>query len=156
MEFNNRRERKRFETEWAKLRQEYHNAGMSEDAIQSLYLFDFSVFKRSRSIAAWEEPFKNESEDGESKEYALLHRYASLLSKDDTYFADADRFSWIERISDEALYTKLQALSEQDKELLTLLAFDGYSKTEIGKMRGRSTSAVCQKIDRLGKYLFSA
>ena len=34
MEFNNRRERKRFETEWAKLRQEYHNAGMSEDAIQ--------------------------------------------------------------------------------------------------------------------------
>ena len=120
MEFNNRRERKRFETEWAKLRQEYHNAGMSEDAIQSLYLFDFSVFKRSRSIAAWEEPFENESEDGESKEYALLHRYASLLSKDDTYFADADRFSWIERISDEALYTKLQALSEQDKELLTL------------------------------------
>ena len=106
MEFNNRRERKRFETEWAKLRQEYHNAGMSEDAIQSLYLFDFSVFKRSRSIAAWEEPFENESEDGESKEYALLHRYASLLSKDDTYFADADRFSWIERISDEALYTK--------------------------------------------------
>ena len=94
MEFNNRRERKRFETEWAKLRQEYHNAGMSEDAIQSLYLFDFSVFKRSRSIAAWEEPFENESEDGESKEYALLHRYASLLSKDDTYFADADRFSW--------------------------------------------------------------
>ena len=68
MEFNNRRERKRFETEWAKLRQEYHNAGMSEDAIQSLYLFDFSVFKRSRSIAAWEEPFENESEDGESKE----------------------------------------------------------------------------------------
>lgn len=156
MEFNNRRERKRFETEWAKLRQEYHNAGMSEDAIQSLYLFDFSVFKRSRSIAAWEEPFENEGEDGESEEYALLHRYTSLLSKDDTYFADADRFSWIERISDEALYTKLQALSEQDKELLTLLAFDGYSKTEIGKMRGRSTSAVCQKIDRLGKYLFSA
>ena len=44
MEFNNRRERKRFETEWAKLRQEYHNAGMSEDAIQSLYLFDFFRF----------------------------------------------------------------------------------------------------------------
>ena len=79
MEFNNRRERKRFETEWAKLRQEYHNAGMSEDAIQSLYLFDFSVFKRSRSIAAWEEPFENESEDGESKEYALLHRYIPKL-----------------------------------------------------------------------------
>lgn len=156
MEFNNRRERKRFETEWAKLRQKYRSAGMSEEAIHDLYLFDFSVFKRSRSIAAWEKPFEDASESDESGEYALLHKYTSLLSKNDTYFTDSDRFSWIERISDEALYAKLQALSDQDKELLTLLAFDGYSKTEIGKMRGRSPSAVCQKIDRLGKYLFSA
>ena len=152
MEFNNGRERKQFESKWAKLRREYRNAGMSEEDIQDLYLLDLDEFKSSRSIAMWEQPLEDDM--GEGSDCSLLRKSISQLSTNDAYFAEADRFSWMEQISDEALYTKLQSLSEEDKELLTLSAFDGYSQTEIGRMRNRTPSAICRKLERLGEFLF--
>ena len=78
------------------------------------------------------------------------------LSREDSYFSEGSRFSWIEQINDETLYNRLMVLSDSDKELLTLLAFDEYSKTEIGEIYGKTPGAICRKVERLGKYLFSA
>ena len=38
MEFNYGLERKRFEREWNKLRQQYRKAGMDENAINEMYI----------------------------------------------------------------------------------------------------------------------
>lgn len=57
MEFNYGLERKRFEREWNKLRQQYRKAGMDEEAIAEMYAFDLELFNDERAIAKWEQPF---------------------------------------------------------------------------------------------------
>ena len=44
MEFNYGLERKRFEREWNKLRQQYRKAVMDENAINEMYAFDLEIF----------------------------------------------------------------------------------------------------------------
>lgn len=51
MEFNYGLERKRFDGEWERLRKSYHEAGMSEEAIEKMYKFDLKVFNRRRTAA---------------------------------------------------------------------------------------------------------
>lgn len=53
MEFNYGLERKRFEREWNKLRQQYRKAGMDEEAIAEMYAFDLELFNDERAIAKW-------------------------------------------------------------------------------------------------------
>ena len=49
MGFNYAKERRKFEAEWKKLRQEYKQAEMDAHAIEQLYLFDLGVFCSERS-----------------------------------------------------------------------------------------------------------
>jgi DNA-directed RNA polymerase specialized sigma24 family protein len=65
------------------------------------------------------------------------------------------RFDWLETIENPELVEKLSRLSDADKELLTLLAFYGYSQKEIAAMQGCSNVVVCKKIKRLKKYFQS-
>ena len=51
MAWNNGLERKRFESEQAKLAAEYRAAGMSEEQIQQMYVFDLSAFNSTRRFA---------------------------------------------------------------------------------------------------------
>lgn len=157
MKRTDRAERKGFEAQWAKIRQEYSQAGMSDDAIEQLYAFDLDCFNRNRAATRWGQYFADDIDidEDEDVENTLSRKYVDQLSQYDVYFAGAYRFSWIEQIKDETLYNRLMKLSAQDKELLTLLAFDEYTRTEIGKFFGKSTSAICRKVERLGKYLFS-
>ena len=48
MKFNNGSERVRLENRWKKLRIQYREAGMSEDAIQAMYQFDLDVLNAER------------------------------------------------------------------------------------------------------------
>ena len=156
MEFNYGLERKRFDGEWERLRKSYHEAGMSEEAIQEMYEFDFKEFNRRRAAAKWEQPFTGDTDTGDEDESPLLLKFSEQLSKNDDYFSEASRFSWMEQISDEALYVKLRQLPGRDKELLTLLAFEEYTKTEIARILGKAPSTITRNVTKLGKYLFSA
>ena len=50
---------------------------------------------------------------------------------------------------------RLSQLPDQDKELLTLLAIDGFTQEEAGVFLGKRQSAICKRVKRLGKFLFS-
>ena len=157
MGFNYGLERKRFEREWAKLRKEYAEAGMSDDAIQQMYEYDLSVFNRKRADAKHEQPCvgkmcSDAEEDDESKS-ALFEKFTNELSYEDSYAYGEERFDWIESLTNEFLYEKVSSLSESDKELLTFLVEDGLTKREIAKMRGVTEQAIGQKIKRLKKLL---
>ena len=103
MKFNYGLERKRFEREWNKLRQQYLKAGMDEYAVEEMYAFDLAVFNDTRVIAKWEQPFIGDTDTGDEDESPLLLKFSEQLSKNDDYFSEASRFSWMEQISDEAL-----------------------------------------------------
>jgi len=75
----------------------------------------------------------------------LFTKFSSLSANfDENVFTG--RFDWIEMIGDPVLAGRLAALSDSDKELLTLLAFDGYTQTKIAEIQGCSKAAVCKKI----------
>ncbi len=83
----------------------------------------------------------------------LYKHHLGAFSIMDDYSRQGDRFSWIEQISDMALYKRLSLLSDEDKELLTLFTQDGLNKREIAKIRNVTEQAVGQKIKRLKQML---
>lgn len=51
MGFNYAKEKEKFDREWAKLRKDYAQAGMGEEAIQEMYEFDLAAFRSQRTCA---------------------------------------------------------------------------------------------------------
>ena len=154
MEFNYGRERKRFDGEWERLRKSYHEAGMSEEAIEEMYEFDFKEFNRRRAAAKWEQPFTADITGKNEDASTLFYKFMEPLSRSDLYCTGLPRYSWIEEVTDETLYTRLLQLPDQDKELLTMLVIDGFSQEEVGAFLGKQQPAICKKLKRLGKILF--
>lgn len=157
MSFNYGLERKKFEREWTKLRIEYAEAGMSDDAIQQMYEYDLSVFNRKRADAKHEQPFdglqdSNKDEVLEDRN-PLMEKYFKSLIVEDSYFVSSDRFSWIETIQNEDLYNKLSSLSNNDKELLTLIVIDELGIREIARMQNKAASTISEKFNRIKKIL---
>ena len=52
MGFNYGLEKKNFDRQWAMLRKQYEDAGMSIEAIQAMYEYDWSVFNAAQSVWA--------------------------------------------------------------------------------------------------------
>ena len=154
MEFNYGLERKRFDGEWERLRKSYHEAGMSEEAIEAMYEFDFKEFNRRRAAAKWEQPFTADITGKNEDASTLFYKFMEPLSRSDLYCTGLPRYSWIEEVTDETLYTRLLQLPDQDKELLTMLVIDGFSQEEVGAFLGKQQPAICKKLKRLGKILF--
>ena len=158
MEFNYGMAKKRFEKEWEKLRKEYEDAGMSEKDIQEIYEFDLDVFRNERIECLHTQPFLNsKASDGHAEGEAmsvLIQKFRVQLSVNDMYHFQADfRFSWIDEIQNDELYLKVVSLPEKDKELLTMIAVDGFLQREIADIRGIAPSAICKKIKKIKKFL---
>ena len=153
MAFNYAREKRLFEAEWVKLTDEYRAAGFDEAGIQAMRDFDWDLFRQRRTYENHTQDLPSEAivDDGDECS-GLFKKFSSLTSGfDENVFSG--RYGWIEAIDNPVLAGKLKSLNDSDKELLTLLAFDGYSQTEIGLMQGCTRSAVCQRITRIKKLL---
>ncbi len=153
MQVSNKSKRKQFISTCKNQYNQYRNAGMTEEAIEEIFKFDLNCFNRSRAAKRWGDSFSEVFEDNLECDVSFQSHQPI---QNDVYYTGYSRFSWIEQISDGTLYSRLQKLSDDDKELLTLLAFDEYSQTEISRIQGKTPSAISRKISRLGKYLFSA
>lgn len=155
MGFNYRTEKKKFDAQWEQLWAEYRAAGMDELSIAEMYAYDLSVFNQRRIIAHREQPLTADVTGEHEDESTLFYKFMDQLSCQDCYCYGTQRFAWIEQIRDETLYERILALPEQDKELLTMLAIDGYTQGEIAKIRHRGKSAICRKLWRLAAYLYA-
>ena len=133
-------EKRKFTEEWKKLYREYKAAGMSEEDIQAIYAFDLNVFRKNRTECQRTQPLSESScddgtEQGESMS-ALLKKFSSALSACDKYSFQADpRFAWVDEMENDELYRKIISLPERDLDLLTRIAFEGYSQREVAEIR---------------------
>lgn len=138
---------------------EYKAAGMSEEDIQDIYAFDLNVFRKNRTEFQRTQPLSESScddgtEQGESMS-ALLKKFSSALSVCDKYSFQSDpRFAWVDEMENDELYRKIISLPERDIDLLTLIAFEGYSQREVAEIRGIAPAAICKKIAKLKKLLY--
>ena len=154
MGFNYGLEKKNFDSQWAMTRKQYEDAGMSNEAIQAMYDFDWSVFNANRSYQNHTQEMAAPSFEQSEESYSpLMNKYQEAVSVTDTYHETKSRFAWIGEIENEQLLTALETLKTEDLEIIAMYAYEGYDITEISKVYGVSRPTISIKIKRITKFL---
>jgi RNA polymerase sigma factor (sigma-70 family) len=155
MEWNDGKERSKFEREQRQLRKQYLAAGMNEEQIKKAYEFDLEWYKSRRREAAHTQKLDVEMDEDCNDSDGLnpmLSKFMENFSVNDKYW-ESERFGWIEQVNSHKLYAALKSLSELEKEILTCLIFDGLTQRELALKFDRNQSNISRKIDSLKKYL---
>ena len=154
MGFNYGLEKKNFDRQWAIMRKQYEDAGMSIEVIQAMYEYDWSVFNAARSYQNHTQEIAAPSfEQGEESYLPLMNKYQEAISVTEHYRETKSRFAWIGEIENEQLLTALETLKVEDLEIITMYAYEGYDITEISKVYGVSRPTISIKIKRITKFL---
>lgn len=138
MSFHYGREKRKFDQEWERLQAEYEAAGMDGASILEMKLYDWKWFCSQRVYNDRARPLPSEcsQEVGTAVDSGFQSRYG-----------------WILDVEDEGLSQRLQKLSPEDLDLLTLMVVDGYRQADIARMNGCSRNAVYKKLKKIKKLL---
>ena len=154
MGFNYGLEKKNFDSQWAVTRKQYEDAGMSSEAIQAMYDYDWSVFNATRAYQNHTQEIAAPSFEQSEESYSpLMNKYQEAISVTDHYCETNSRFAWIGEIEDEQLLSALESLSELDLKILTLYVYVGYTESEIAGELGGSKIAIHKRIEKITKLL---
>lgn len=153
MGFNYAKEHRKFEAKWKKLRREYEEAGMDEDAIEQIYQFDLEVFCSERSYSNHTQPLPDMHVSENAADHSTLLRKFESLSCELDELAYSDRYFWIDTIEKTELATKLKQLTRPELELLTLSAIYEYKQWEIAWLLGCHQSVVSRRLKKIKNFL---
>ena len=154
MGFNYGLEKKNFDSQWAMTRKQYEDAGMSSEAIQAMYDYDWSVFNANRSYQNHTQEMAAPSFEQSEESYSpLMNKYQEAVSVTDHYHETKSRFAWIGEIEDENLLSALEKLSDDDLEILTLYIYEGYSTVELSKAYGIAHQNISKRIIKITNFL---
>ena len=154
MSFNKGYELKKFEAHWEKLRIEYADAGMTEDAIQKMYDYDRQQFNSERTFIERTQEFTAPAyESSEEEASPLMLRYQEAITTTDTYHETKSKFAWIGEIENERLLAALENLSELDLKILTLYVYAGYTESEIAMTLESKRITIHKRIERMTMFL---
>lgn len=152
MEWHDGTERRRFEREQAELRKQYLAAGMTEEQIQALHAYDREWYKSRRREAVHTQRLDIQTSEDEdvNKDNPLYKKFFEKLAVEDNH-ADYSRYGWIDELENEELAKAVNALSDTDKELLTML-INGFTQSEIGAEMGVSQQSVSKRIKKIQRF----
>ena len=152
MEWHDGTERRRFEREQAELRKQYLAAGMTEEQIQALHAYDREWYKSRRREAVHTQRLDIQTSEDEdvNKDNPLYKKFFEKLAVEDNH-ADYSRYGWIDELENEELAKAVNALSDTDKELLTML-INGFTQSEIGAEMGVSQQSVSKRIKKNQRF----
>ena len=154
MGFNYGLEKKNFDSQWAVTRKQYEDAGMSSEAIQAMYDYDWSVFNANRSYQNHTQEMAAPSFEQSEESYSpLMNKYQEAVSVTDTYRETKSRFAWIGEIENERLLAALESLSELDLKILTLYVYAGYTESEIASALESKRITIHKRIERMTMLL---
>lgn len=156
MSFNYAAERNRFDAEWEKLRKEYAQAGMAEESIEAMYQYDLQQFNADRAYARHNCPLNLSHElIGEDDEFEnpFLEKHFEQFTTPYDKLGTHSRYWWLEELDDQRLIASLPRMTDEDKELLTLILIDGYTQEECAVRMHITQRAIGYRIQRvLGKF----
>lgn len=153
MEFNNGNERRKLNKKWERLRVQYQQAGMSEDAIQAMYDFDLGVLNSERSYVANTLAIVDDGDDNTGGKSSDFKQYEKAITVTDTYHETRTRFAWVGEIKDKRLQEGLEKLSDEELRLITLYFRDEYSTVELSKVYGIAQQNISKRILKITKFL---
>lgn len=149
MQFNYAYEKKKFDAAWNQLFKTYAEAGMSPEAVQEMYEYDWSVFKAERVEALHTQELdlcEHEDEDWESP---LYKNYGEACSCEYDVFGSHSRYWWLEEIENPCLTVGIRGLSADDKELLTLYIVERKTEAEIAKLMGVHQTTIFRRLQKI-------
>ena len=152
MEFNYTTERRKFERNWAKTEALYRKHGMSEAAIREMREYDWDLFKAARIEAMHTQEIGFQLDDDDDKsmmDSPLLKKFFEQFTTQYDTYGTHSRYWWLEELSDPRLVAGIAKLTDDDKELLTLLIVEGYSQTECAVKMHSSQSAISRRFIRI-------
>lgn len=154
MGFNYGLEKKKFEAMWQKLEIIYAEAKFSPEGIAEMREYDWERFKERRRYQTREQQLPGEGigDEDDGRTSSLIKKFSSLSYQfDETDFED--RFDWIQTIENPILARKLVTLTDDDKELLTLIVIDNLTHSEISARHGCTRQAISKRISRVKSLL---
>jgi len=152
MGFNCAAEKAKFDREWAKLRKEYANAGMSEKSIQKIYEYDWHCFCRNRAYERRATKMPSIEIDGpDDDRRSALFRKSGVMSTtfDETGFQN--RYAWVDTLEDARLLRAIMKLNKKDLELLTYVTLEGHGQEELARRWGCTQAAVAIRMKKIKK-----
>lgn len=150
MSWNDRYERKKFERKQVGQAKWFRDLGMTDEQIQEIYASDLREYRDNRIFSIHTQSIdsleNDESRNGLYKKFVT----STTCSMD---MSECSRFEWIEEIENSMLYLAISKLAVQQKELLTLLYIDGYSRVEIAEFFHTSKDAINKRFLRINKRI---
>lgn len=156
MKFNYQTERIKFDSKWDKLQKEYRAAGMSDDAIEEMWQYDWDEFKKERVFSVHNQylsniDLQNNGVNEDEGKNPLLNKFLDTLAITDKYFADANQ--WIEKIENPSIVKQLKTLNDLQILILTNYVFEEKTQKEIAEELNVSQQAVAKQIEAIRKKL---
>ncbi len=150
--FNYYIEKRKFDEEWALLKKQYKDAGMSDKAISEVRKIDLKEFNSRRRYRTHTQPLQScfLSDVNEGSEEKYLSK-CKALAISDIYF-EMSCPQWIEYIENKHLYERLKHLSKGQLDVLTYF-IEGYTHKQIAVIFGVSRQAISNRIARIKKIL---
>lgn len=151
MRWNDGKERKIFEKRQAALAEQYRSVGMTEEQIQQMYEFDLAVYRSERIFnshtQALEINFADDDDVGEVSNYLLECQTECFRNY-------SNRYWWVDEL--ERLYQAAMSLTDDEKELVTLYVFDGYTQKEIADKLHCSQVAIFKRLNKIKRAFLPA
>ena len=121
MGFNYGLEKKNFDSQWAMTLKQYEDAGMSSEAIQAMYDYDWSVFNANRSYQNHTQEMAAPSFEQSEESYSpLMDKYQKAISVTDHYCETKSCFTWIGEIENERLLAALEFIGTRPQNSYAL------------------------------------
>ncbi len=153
MKWNNGFQTRRFEKRMEKQDREYRALGMTEEQIKAIHDFDLEVFLSDRRFAEHNQQLDLTTDDMDDEgQCPLMKDFAENLS-DQLRLEIADRFWWIQEAEDGCLLKAICEMTETQKLILTLLAFEERSQKEIGQILAKSQQAISRQLKEIKEIL---
>ncbi len=137
MGFNYAREKRKFDAEWKKKEEWYRDSGMSEDAIQEIFTYDWAEFNAARKFYRYMEDFDVE---------LIPEKTCDML---DAALAN----EWIELIDSPELIQKIRKLPADYIEIIGMMYFENLTQREIAARMSCSQQNIAKKIEKIKKIL---
>ena len=147
MSWNNGYERKRFEKKLKKQREIYAKQGITNSQIEEIEKLDWEIFNSDRRFFTHNQPLEFDDFEEETKNplmFYFAHDFFDTVSPD-----YSDKEWWIDELEDERIYALVKKLSDEEKTILTMIAFDECSLNEVCRERGISRFALYRRIEAL-------
>ena len=148
MGFNYAKEKTKFERQWTAIRKQCEEVGMEQETIEDLHDFDWDWFKSQRR-------YINHLVDlpEDTAVEAILQASTGNIPGDIPMPCAGSHYQWLDEIEDERLLQQLMLLSADDIDLLTRLAFEGYTQCEIAQQKNQSQKSISRQFQQIRKTL---